>query len=193
MSRPSDNVRASKTTGLGIVGGKELDDLLRTLAPKMEKNIMRAALVRGAKVIMVEAMELAPTGAPSGENAKRYGGYAGALKDSVRVTSRIMKNGSVTASVKAGGMTKKGADVYYAHIVEFGARSHMIDSGTFKKALTINGKFVRGEVKHPGIAGKPFMRPAVDKKWQEAVNVTHEWIKKRLQKEGIDIVVPADL
>lgn len=181
-----------KVKSVGISGGAELDDLLRTLAPKMEKNIMRAALTRGAKVIMLEAKKLAPVGKPSSTNAKEYGGYAGALRDSIRVTSRFTKTGSVTASVKAGGRTKKGAEVFYAHIVEYGARRHVIKPKT-KKRLELGGQFVAGAVEHPGVKGQPFMRPAQDAKWEEAVGVVHEFIKKRLQKEGIDIVVPADL
>lgn len=179
----------SATNGLSIVGGRQLDDLLRTLAPKMEKNIMRSALVHGAKVIMREAKSLAPVGPPSSTNAAQYGGYAGALRDSIRVTSGFNKKGFAYASVKAGGKTKKGANVFYAHIVEYGSQRHRI-APRAKKRLELGGAFVAGAVQHPGIRAQPFMRPAVDAKYGEAIDAVTAQIRKRLAKEGIDVPAP---
>jgi HK97 gp10 family phage protein len=174
-----------------IKGGRELDQLLQTIPVKLEKNIMRSALGMGARVIMREAKSLAPVGAPSNTNAKKYGGYAGALKDSVRVKSGFTKKGEAYASVKAGGRTKRGADVFYAHIVEFGARSHMIKPNK-KKHMEIGGKFVAGEVSHPGIRAQPFMRPAVDAKANDAVRAVENQVRKRIQKEGLDVPAPSE-
>lgn len=171
-----------------IEGGKELDKMLQTLPTKLEKNIMRAALVAGARVIMKEAKAHAPVGRPSNVNAKLYGGYAGALRDSVRVTSGFSKKGAAYASVKAGGRTKKGADVFYAHIVEYGARSHTIKPRG--KRMEIGDKFVAGAVEHPGVRPRPFMRPALDNRLDEALQVVTERIRKRLQKEGVDVPMP---
>lgn len=174
---------------LHIEGGLELDRLLQTLPVKLEKNIMRAALAAGARVIMREAKAKAPVGQPSNVNASEYGGYPGALRDSVRVTTGVTRTGQAFASVKAGGRTKKGADVFYAHIVEYGARRHMIRPRA-KKALEIGGKFVGGEVDHPGVRPQPFMRPAVDSKLPEALLEVTSQIRKRLAKEGIDVPAP---
>lgn len=175
-------------SNLHIKGGKELDDLLRTLPVKLERNVMRAALAAGARVIMKEAKANAPVGPPSFTNVMEYGGYAGALRDSVRVTTRVVKGGAVTASVKAGGRTRKGADVFYAHIVEFGARRHLIRPRA--KKMEIGGKFVAGEVVHPGVRAQPFMRPALDTKLPEAVDTIANYVRKRLAKEGIDVPAP---
>ena len=172
-----------------IKGGAQLDQLLQTLPVKLEKNIMRAALTRGARVIAKEAKANAPVGRPSNVSAKEYGGYPGALRDSVRVTSRFTKEGQATASVKAGGRTKKGADVFYAHIVEFGARRHLIRPRA-KKAMQIGTQFIGGEVDHPGVRPRPFMRPAADSKMPEAVAVATAYVRARLQKEGIDVPAP---
>jgi len=171
-----------------IQGGAELDKMLQTLPVKLEKNIMRAALAAGARVIMREAKALAPVGRPSNTNAREYGGYPGALRDSVRVTTRFTKDGQATASVKAGGRTKKGADVFYAHIVEYGARRHIIKPRA--KRMQIGDNFVAGQVEHPGVRPRPFMRPAADTKMAEAVDVATAYIRKRLTKEGIDVPVP---
>ena len=176
-------------TDLHIKGGADLDKLLQTLPVKLEKNVMRAALAAGARVIMREAKALAPIGQPSNTNAKEYGGYPGALRDSVRVTTRFTRTGEATASVKAGGRTKKGADVFYAHIVEFGARRHIIRPRPGKK-MEIGGKFVAGEVEHPGVRPQPFMRPALDTKLPEAIDAVTVYIRKRLAKEGVDGPAP---
>ena len=85
-----------------IKGGKELDDFLKKLPAKLEKNIIRSALRAGAKEILVEAKARVPVGPTASENARLYGGYAGALRDSIRVTTRH-KGIAVSASVKAGG------------------------------------------------------------------------------------------
>lgn len=174
-----------------IKGGKELDKLLQTLPVKLERNVLRSALVAGARVIAKEAKQLAPVGQPSNVNAQLYGGYAGALRDSVRVTSGTTKTGRVYASVKAGGRTKKGADVFYAHIVEMGARRHRI-APRAKKALEIGNKFVAGAVDHPGTRPQPFMRPAADAKTGEAVMKMTQKIRERLQKFGVDAPAPIE-
>jgi len=169
-----------------IKGGKQLDDLLQTLPLKLEKNILRGALGAGARVIMREAKALAPVGRPSNVSAKEYGGYPGALRDSIRVRSGFTKKGEAYASIKAGGTTKKGATVFWAHIVEFGARQHIIRPRA-KKALNLGGTFVAGAVEHPGVRPQPFMRPAADTKMPEAVLTITKYIRRRFEKEGIDI------
>jgi len=36
---------------------------------------------------------------------------------------------------------------------------------------------------HPGIRPKPFMRPAVDEKFDTAINAVAEYLRKRIPKE----------
>lgn len=161
-------------TDINVKGFSDLQKFLDTLAPRVEQNIMRGALRAGAKPILEAAKSAAPVGEPSETNRRRYKLYAGALRDSIRISGRIDKrNGKVTASVKAGGKTKSGADVFYAHMVEFGTRPHALSKG--------------GEVTHPGTAPRPFMRPAIDSQAQNAILAAGEYIKKRLStKHGLD-------
>lgn len=173
-----------------IFGGQELAKLLQTLPVKLEKNIMRAALAAGARVIAQEAKANAPVGKPSNVAAEKYGAYPGALRDSVRVTSRFTRDGKATASVKAGGKAKKGAKVFYAHMVEFGTGQHLIRPRA-KKALQMGGQIVRGEVMHPGVRPRPFMRPAADGKLAEATAAVTNYIRARLKTEGVDVPAPA--
>lgn len=182
-------------TDVYVKGGAELDKLLQTLPVKLEKNIMRSALAAGARVIQREAKLNAPVGQPSNVGTQLYGGYPGALRDSVRVTTRFNKEGQATASVKAGGRTKKGAEVFYAHIVEFGARRHIIrprvqrEKGK-RQVLKLGGVFVAGAVDHPGARPQPFMRPALDSRLTQAVEAVTTQVRKRLQKEGVDVPAP---
>lgn len=167
-----------------ISGGRELDAFLQTLSAKVEKNIMRSALAAGARVIAADVKQRAPVGPSSSENANLYGGYAGALRDSVRVSTKVGKDGRISAAVKVGGKGKKGANVFYAHMVEFGTRAHKI-SPQHTRALVIGGAVV-SSVDHPGARHQPFVRPGFDSKASEAIAAIGMQIRKRLTAEGIN-------
>ena len=172
------------STTENIIGGKALDDLLQTLPAKVEKNIMRGALRSGANVILEEARRNAPVGPVSG-TAKKKGAKPGDLLRSLRVSTRSRK-GAVSASVKVGGSNKKtGATVFYAHMLEYGTRPHLIKAKP-GSAMNVNGREVK-YVNHPGISPRPFMRPAADNKFSESVEAVQAYVRKRLTKEGIEV------
>lgn len=171
-----------------VKGLSELQVFLNQLAPKIQMNIARGALRAGAKVIAEEAKAICPIGPPSTEGSKLYGGREGALRDSIRIGSR-MENGKAIGYVKAGSIKGKikGANVFYAHMVEFGAVAHgMGKKNAGLRVLKFNDAF-RNSVWHPGMAAKPFMRPALDAKAQDAVLAVGEYIKKRLDAGGLDV------
>ena len=151
-------------------GGRELQQMLNSLPAKLEKNIMRSALRAGARVIADEAKANVPV-----DN--------GDLKRSIKVSTRG-KRGKVEARVRAGG---KG--VFYAHMVEFGTAAHVI-KGKNGKRLFFNGVFAES-INHPRARAKPFMRPALDGRANEAIRAVGEQIRKRLTKHGIN--TPAGL
>lgn len=161
-----------------IVGGQELDNLLKTLPANLEKNIMRTALRAGANVFLAEVKRRAPVD-------------SGALAKTVRISTKA-KKGDVSASVKVGGKAK-GEDVFYAHMVEFGTRPHKIQPKKPGGFLIFGTVRVRS-VEHPGIQGRPFMRPAVDAKFVEAVNAVRGKVRERLAKNGLNVpdMTPAD-
>jgi len=157
-------------TTINVKGLADLQRFLDQLPAKMEANVMRGALRAAAKPIKEEAQSMA-------KPIK-----SGALRDSIRVSGRIdAHNGKVTASVKAGGK-KNGADVFYAHFIEFGTKPHSLKKGANRDS----GKYQ--DVKHhPGISSRPFMRPALDAQAGAAVEAAGEYIKKRLAtKNGFD-------
>lgn len=158
-----------------IKGLSELNRALQDFPARMEANILRGAMRAGAKVFKDAAQDQAPVAPPSGVNARRYNGRAGALRDSVRVSVRL-RNGRVQASIKAGSR-----DVYYAHWVEFGTAAHQIRPKG-KKSLLIAG-LLRESVKHPGARPKPFMRRTFDGKHRAALAAFAEYIRNRLPRE----------
>ena len=165
---------------LSIDGGKELAEMLKTLPLKIERNIMRAALRAGARVIANEAKKNVPI-------------KMGNLKRSIRTDSTRTKGG-VEATARAGGRSggkNKDKSAFYAQFVEYGTAPHIIRAGDKKKKLTFiarDGKKVSTtQVSHTGAKAKPFMRPALDAKGNEALKAVTDKIRERLTKEGINV------
>lgn len=153
-----------------IVGGRELDEMLRTLPVKIERNILRGALRQGANVIKDEAKaNLAASGSV----------VSGELSRGLKVSTRS-KGGSVYASLKA-----KGKHAHIAHWIEFGVKPH----GVKKGAKRASGKLQNG-VLHPGFGDRPFMRPALDNRSAAAVAAVTSYIRARLTAEGINAPAP---
>lgn len=177
-----------------VVGGRELDDILQTLAPKLQKNVQRTALRAGAAVFLREVKSRIPAA-------------SGQLRASARVTSRA-QGGTVYASVKVGNFV-----AWYAHLVEFGTRSHYIwasaaDRGAGRgrgrrgtagrretlasmstvnrRVLQIGGHFIGPGVHHPGARAHPFMRPAADVGFPEAVRAYTAKMRQRLTRQGLN-------
>lgn len=154
-----------------ITGGAALDALLATLPTKMETNVMRSALRAGAAVYLAQVKQNIPVA-------------QGDLHRSARITTRKGRDGQVSASVKVGN-----SRVYYAHMVEFGTRAHVIAPRA--GALQIGGQFVAGAVQHPGARPHPFMRPAADEKFADAVAAIQKKIRDRLRAQGLNVADPA--
>lgn len=152
-----------------IKGGKELQAMLDSLPAKLEANVMRSALRQGAKVIEAEAKR----------NLESNGSVdSGELFGSVRVSTRS-RRGVVTATVRAGNRK-----AWWWRWVEFGTSAHNI-AGKKGGFLSFGGLF-RKSVTHPGAKAKPFMRPALDSKANDAIQAVGEQIRKRLTKQGLN-------
>lgn len=156
---------------LHIKGLSALGEYMQQLAPKLERNVLRAALRAGAKVVKEAAQANCPVAEPSRKGVRVYGGYPGALRDSLRYDAKVdLRKGQVVAYVRAGGKNRgKVADTFYANWVEYGTAPHS------------NGSFM-----HPGARPRPFMRPALDAEAQRALLVIGNYIKMRLTKQGLD-------
>ena len=134
---------------------KFLDD-----SPKTMQQGLHVGLLAGAELIEAAAKANCPVGPPGSENVRLYGDYEGALRDSIHTTV-TEKNGRVLASIIAGGKTPGGADIHYAHLIEFsGAAPHVI-KGRNGGSISFGGRSFKA-VNHPGMRARPFMRPALD-------------------------------
>jgi len=174
-------------TDYRLRGFSELKSFLDDLPGKVQRNIARGALRAAATPVMQAAKALAPVGPPSNEGKRLYGGYAGLLRDSIRLKPRRARDGKTILGLVAGGRVRGKGDAFYAHIVEFtGAAPHVITAQN-RKSLSVGGLFFQS-VKHPGMRARPFMRPALDSKAQEAIVAAGEYVKKRLAtKEGLEV------
>ena len=178
----------STATAQSFTGLDKLLSELQDLPLKIERNIYRGALRAGAKVIVDEAKRLVPIDSSD-------------LRDSIRASVRVGRNnGKITANIKAGN--KKA---FYANFIEHGTVRHYIKASIRPQRLTrrglktisiktlnkiesrgglvIGGRFVGTEVIHPGSRKHPFMRPALDTKWRDAVTAFADYVRTRLPKE----------
>lgn len=178
----------STSSDFSLVGGQEIDRLLQTLSVKIEKNILRASLRAGAVVFLAEVKQRIPA-------------VSGDLRKSARITTR-QGRGQVSASVKVGN--KK---VYYAQMVEFGTRPHVIsvtdvDRGinqrtgrlvsltTINRSLRLGGTLVGPSVKHPGARPHPYARPAADAAAPIAIAAFQAKLRERMTEEGLNTPAP---
>ena len=165
-----------------VTGGAELAAALQQFGANIERNMMRGALRSGAQVIAEEAKSRVPV--DSGE-----------LKDSIRVRAGRIRNGKVMYYVQAGSskpIKKKGPNgkveyknPWYAHLVEFGVRAHVIIAGGATKAgkvLASAARVLGEKVDHPGTQAKPFMRPALDNKADDAIGRVAEYLRARIAR-----------
>ena len=148
-----------------VTGLRELKEILNTLPAKIERNIMRAAMRAGAKVLQQEIRSTISVA-------------SGLTKGGIKISTGT-KNGVVTAKVKA-----TGKHAHIAHFLEFGTAAHVIKSKT-GTVLAFGGQIYR-TVDHPGITPQPVFRPALDSKDAAAVVAVGEMVKKRLTAQGIN-------
>lgn len=152
-----------------IVGGRQLDDLLKTLPMKLQRNVSRAALRAGAAVMLQEVRSRIPVA-------------SGDLQRSARITTRA-RGGNISASVKVGN-----AIAWYAHLVEFGTRQHRITAKP-GSAMRFAGVTVQS-VLHPGTRARPFMRPAAEAGFAPAIRAVGNKFRERLTNAGLNAPAP---
>ena len=156
-----------------VKGLAQLQAALDQLPAQIERNIMRGALRNGAKVLLAEA-----------QGTAAFADDTGALRASIRISTSV-RRGTVTAAVKAGP-SKRDKRPWYARLVEYGTKAHIIRARQ-GKVLAIGVS----KVHHPGAKARPFMRPALDAKAQEAVQATAEYIRQRLAtRHGLTVPAP---
>lgn len=149
---------------INMKGGKELDAFLQAFPARIQKGAVRSALTAAAKPVRDQARINAP---------RKSGKMARAIKTS---SPKVEQDGRVTIKVQL-----KGQHSYLGRFIEYGVRPHFISAGdsdlsarkltqktrregsaTAGGVLKIGDSIVSGAVLHPGLAAKPFLRPALD-------------------------------
>lgn len=168
-----------------LKGGKELDAFLAAFPARLQKGAVRAALTAAARPVRDQARANVPS-------------ESGKLRKSIKTGSpKIEQDGSVSVRVKL-----QGEHSFLGHFMEYGVAPHFInagDAGLSPRKLTqkarregmsedagvlkIGGAFVSGTVLHPGFAAKPFLRPALDAKAQDAVKAFGDRLASYLQSK----------
>lgn len=165
-----------------VDGLAELDRVLKELPAQIEANVLRGALRAGATELRDVARE----------NLQAAGAIdTGALSRSLRVRfkRRSLRFGWVRVDLVAGDR-----DAWYAHLLEFGTGSYYAGTGTQSKRRAYQirpskagalflGSGLREGVTHPGIKPRRFMRDALDRGTQRALDRTVEYLRARIPKE----------
>lgn len=144
---------------------RELEKLMQEVGPKLAKKGLKKALRESAKPIIKDARGKVPT---------RSKALKKSLGQKVRTNNRRGVGYSIVGA-RSKWTTYQGNKVnpaYYAHLVEFGTRRHLISPKSEKGSvgtLRVGQSFVKGAVQHPGSRPRPFLRPAWDRNRRRAM------------------------
>lgn len=177
-----------------VKGLRELDRFLSVLPKNMQTGAYRSALTAAARPIRDEARLRAP---------KETGKMAKGIR-----TGSPRKNADGTFSISISATGHWG---FLARFAEYGTVAHYINAGgsgfspnlltraalnggtsdVASQALVINGNFVTGQILHPGQPARPFMRPALDIRADDALRAFAGRIRSYLEgKTGF--IAPVD-
>lgn len=160
----------------GVKGLPELMKFFDEFTGKVQRNIVRSGLRAGAKVIKDEAAQ----------QLQSHGSVvSGKLAAGLKVTTGS-KGDTVHATLRTSG-----PHGYVAHWVEHGTSAHEIVAKN-GHALSFGGGFAHS-VHHPGAKPKPFMRPALDTRAQDAVLAMALKMQERMTKAGLEAADEVDI
>lgn len=130
------------TVRIEVQNVDELIAQLDGLSAELKRDVFQDAMMDGARVVQRAARALAPQ-------------KTGALRRAIRV--RTLKKREARGQI--GAVVDFNSKIArYAHIVEGGAKAHVIKPET-KKALKFGGAYM-SRVNHPGFKGKDFLENA---------------------------------
>lgn len=178
-----------------VKGLKDVMAFLEVFPKRIQNGAVRSALTAAAKPVRDQARLNAP---------RRTGQMAKSIKSG---SPRINQDGTVSIKVRLAG---KNSFLGWFH--EYGVRPHYITAGDSGKsprmltkaarnggasdpatgALKIGDQYITGAVLHPGFAPRPFLRPALDMKAQEAVQAFGDRLRSYL-KDKTGFTAPARL
>jgi len=145
-----------------VRGMEKLDQFFDSFARNLQE-VMPDALRAGMEKIAEEAKANVPVA-------------SGLMRDGLTI-STDSKGSVVTAS-----LTVKGKHGPLAHMIEFGTAAHRINA---KKGGVLSfGGGAYQHVDHPGAQAKPFMRPALDARADDAVAAVAQYINEHIEAKA---------
>lgn len=162
-----------------VKGLANVNAALAGLADRQRRNITRAGVAAGARVFVNEAKAQAVS------NAR---GQAGPIIAKNIIQKRVPEECGLdrevaVVTVRRGGREKSGRGAWFWHLFEFGTKGHGVHVQT-KKVLAdtggAQGVFFGPEVVIPPMPAQPFMRPAFDSRWRDAVEAMRQRWEARI-------------
>lgn len=157
-----------------MTGWDGLLQKLEAVKVELRQQLLQNAVNAGARVIRDEARARVSV---------RSGLTRNAIRTFVRRTGVGRNEVSAGVGLRGGG---KNGRIHIGRFLEFGTTRHVIEPKTRrarrKEALLLSmGQVVR-KVDHPGIAPKPFLRPAFDAKSQAALDAMAKSLGRGIEK-----------
>lgn len=154
-----------------VQGLEELKQTLATLPERMASDLVRAGMREGSKTIRRAIQSQAPIA--KGRVPKQYGQAAGDLKRNIIIRSRRKKN---ILDFRVGVNDK----AFYGRFVEAGHRHRRLPRN---KTLAAIAHAI--EVGDKSTPPHPFMRPAFEQSWRNALDQTASSIATRFDSLNI--------
>jgi HK97 gp10 family phage protein len=146
-----------------IDGVPELRARLDAMGFMVRRNILRGALGAAGRVFRDEVRATVPV-------------RTGALKQTIRVSTRSFSNGTVRGRVVMGGVKAP-----YANPLEYGQKPHMIYPKNGGKLRLYGGKYADW-VWHKGTYGRFIVYNAFKNKRQQAVEAFDAYVRRRIDE-----------
>lgn len=178
---------------------------LKALPMRVGTAVVRRGLLAGARVIGEEARIRAPQPQPRSRRGKLKGPErargapgtwaTGRLRKAIAWESRgVFRDATgVPVEHRAVVIIRKprggGRNVRrYAHLVEYGTKPHRMGKGAITRIYPRS----KAEQKavgamHPGARPRPYLRPALDTKGEEAIRTIEAVVRRELAKEVITL------
>jgi HK97 gp10 family phage protein len=155
---------------------KNADAIAKALAQfplRVQQNAAKRAVRQGVNLLRDEARQSV---------RKHTGKLAASIKTTVNT------QGNLTV----GKVRLRGDHAYLGRFIEYGVAAHFISAGAKpdgegdREAMKIGGKFVTGQILHPGFSPRPFMRPTLASKGSEAADAVRasiaSWLAQGMPK-----------
>ncbi len=172
--------------GMTLFGDKALERKLKQLPDDIFRKTTRKAAAMSMTPVAKEARQRARAVADTGTLARSIGKRTKTYRRSGVVVTIVgprkgfrelvgTRLNPFTRAFRTGEATRKvfRDPLKYAHLVEFMVRPH-----TIRKALGFM------TVRHPGFAGRPFMRPSLDNNKGRVLSIFKTQIRAGLERFG---------